>query len=40
MPIGSLTPQPTFKKEVEAIMKTMVSKTLFQDCGVVGHALL
>jgi hypothetical protein len=40
MPIGSLTPQPTFKKEVEEIMKTMVSKTLFQDCGVVGHALL
>ncbi len=40
MPIGCLTPQPTFRKEVEAIMKTMISKTLFQDCGVVGHALL
>jgi hypothetical protein len=28
------------QKGVEEIMKTMISKTFFQDCVVVGHALL
>ncbi len=37
--VGSLTPRPTFKKGVEEIMRTMISKTLFQDCALVGHAL-
>jgi hypothetical protein len=40
MLIGSLTPQPTFRKRVGKIMRTMISKTLFQDCAVIGHALL
>ncbi len=40
MPIGFLIPQPTFKKGVEEIMRTIISKTLFQDCVVASHALL
>jgi hypothetical protein len=40
MPIGFLTPQPTFKKGVEEIMRTMISMTLFQDCVIASHALL
>jgi hypothetical protein len=40
MLIGFLTPRPTFRNKVEEIMKTMILKTLFQDCAVVGHALL
>jgi hypothetical protein len=40
MLVGSLTPGPTFKKGVEEIMRIMLSKTFFQDCVVVGHALL
>jgi hypothetical protein len=38
--VGTLTLRPTFKKGVEEIIRTMISKTLFQDCAVVGHALL
>jgi hypothetical protein len=40
MLIGSLIPQPTFTKGVEEIMSTMISKTLFQNCAIIGHALL
>jgi len=40
MLVGFLILGPTFKNGVEEIMKTMISKTLFQDCIVVGHALL
>jgi len=37
--IRSLIPRPIFTKGVEEIMGTMISKTLFQDCAIVGHAL-
>ncbi len=40
MPIGFLAPQPTFKKGVEVIMRTIISKTLFQDRVIASHALL
>jgi hypothetical protein len=38
--VGTLTPKPTFRTRVEEIMEIMISKTLFQDCAIVGHALL
>jgi hypothetical protein len=40
MHVRSLILRPIVKKKVEEIMRTMISKTLFQDCAVVGHALL
>jgi hypothetical protein len=40
MPIGSLIPKPMFIEGIEEIMKTMISKTLFQDCAIANHALL
>jgi hypothetical protein len=38
--VGTLIPKPTFRMGVEEIMRTMISKTLFQDCAIVGDALL
>jgi len=40
MYVKSLNLGPIVKKGVENIMRTIISKTLFQDCVVVGHALL
>jgi hypothetical protein len=40
MPIGSLILEPMLIEGIEKIMKTMISKTLFQDCAIANHALL
>jgi len=32
--VGFLTLRPTSRKGVEEIMRTMISKTLFQDCAI------
>jgi len=38
--VGTLIPKPTFRMRIEEMMKIMISKTLFQDYAIVGHALL